>query len=61
MPVITTIQRLLVSDFLADIEKSELHKILAAGRKGNYEQESLGIPANSWPFFSTATPGLPIR
>lgn len=40
-----TIRRLLSSPFLTCAEKCELEKLLAAGDKGDFEQESLGLTA----------------
>ena len=52
---VVTINRLLLSAFLTLEEKHELEKMLNAGRKGQYEQESLGSPASKWPFYVCPT------
>lgn len=44
------IERLLASPTMFD-ERRELELILAAGNKGSFEQESLGRPSPSWPFY----------
>jgi hypothetical protein len=47
------IKRLLESTLMQP-EHSELDKMLSAGSKGNFEQESLGQPVHpTWPFYST--------
>ena len=33
-------------------ERSDLEAMLAAGRIGRFEQESLGVPLPGWPFYS---------
>lgn len=44
-------ERLIVSPVLWDAEKEALRQMLAAGRKGRYEQEALGTPQRGWPFY----------
>jgi hypothetical protein len=46
-----TIQRLLMSSFVTAEEKIDLTAISTAQTKGRFEQESLGLPADSWPFY----------
>ena len=45
------IHRLLGSDFMTAAEKSALRTMFEAEKKGNFEQESLGRPNPSWPFY----------
>jgi len=47
-----TVERLLRSAYLTDLEKVELRKMKESGSKGAFEQESLGMPQASWPFYS---------
>ena len=46
-----TISRLLASDFITAAEKTKLEAIRTAGNKGDFEQESLGVPIEAWPFY----------
>jgi hypothetical protein len=46
-----TINRLLTAEFLTAEEKAEVEKIRDADSKGDFEQESLGRPAKTWPFY----------
>ncbi len=46
-----TINRLLASDLLTALEKTDLENIRIAADKGAFEQENLGHPAQSWPFY----------
>jgi hypothetical protein len=46
-----TISRLLASDFITAEEKTKLDAIRTAGNKGDFEQESLGVPIEAWPFY----------
>ncbi len=46
-----TSERLLASEHLFANEKKEVQKLLTSGSKGAFEQESLGRPNPSWPFF----------
>lgn len=46
-----TISRLLASEFIIAGEKTHLDKMMDAGHKGDFEQESLGRPARTWPFY----------
>ncbi len=45
-----TLQRLADSPMMRE-ERDTLAAILSTGRKGQYEQESLGIPVAQWPFY----------
>lgn len=47
------IERLLTSPVLSS-ERMELERMLAEGRIGFFEQESLGLPEPAWPFYSLA-------
>lgn len=44
------IHRLIANPSLSDV-RTELEAMLAAGRKGRFEQESLGWPECEWPFY----------
>jgi hypothetical protein len=44
------IERLLKSETMCN-EWPELQAMLVAGRKGRFEQESLGLPRSTWPFY----------
>lgn len=46
------IKRLLDSAYLTEAEKSEIRRIEDSGDKGAYEQESLGQPSATWPFYA---------
>lgn len=46
-----TITRLLASEFITAEERVEVESIQTAGKKGDFEQESLGRPARTWPFY----------
>lgn len=46
-----TITRLLASKFITTEEKAEVENIREANEKGDFEQESLGRPARTWPFY----------
>jgi hypothetical protein len=46
-----TIKRLLQSTYLTSEEKTTLCIIAQLGDKGSFEQESLGIPSEAWPFY----------
>lgn len=46
-----TITRLLASEFITCEEKAEVERIREANDKGDFEQESLGRPARTWPFY----------
>jgi hypothetical protein len=48
---IDTIGRLLLSPFISEPEKEQLRLMRNFGRKGLFEQESLGLPRSSWPFY----------
>lgn len=48
---IRLIERLLASPQLADVREN-LAALRSAGRKGRFEQESLGQPTATWPFFT---------
>ncbi len=48
---VSTCERLLISELLSSEEKIEVQKLLTFGSKGAFEQESLGRPKPSWPFF----------
>lgn len=45
------IRRLLASDAMTVEEKLEMQAMLESGTKGSFEQESLGRPNPSWPFY----------
>ena len=45
------IRRLLASDAMTAEEKLEMQAMLKSGTKGCFEQESLGRPNPSWPFY----------
>lgn len=47
--------RLLTEPLLQDVREA-LTKMQAAGRKGAFEQESLGWPAREWPFHTSEPP-----
>jgi hypothetical protein len=46
--LITTLRS---SPLLTEQEKSSLFAMLTAGNKGEFEQESLGLPQPTWPFY----------
>lgn len=46
-----TIQRLLMSSFVTAEEKIDLTAMSTAQTKGRFEQESLGLPGDIWPFY----------
>jgi len=46
-----TINRLLASEFITAGEKAALERFRDADDKGDFEQESLGQPARTWPFY----------
>lgn len=46
-----TISRLLASEFITHEEKAEIERIREANDKGDFEQEGLGRPAQTWPFY----------
>jgi hypothetical protein len=46
-----TIGRLLVSPYLTENEKAVLQGMKECGRKGKFEQESLGVPGAAWPWY----------
>ena len=46
-----TIQRLLMSSFVTAEEKIDLTTMSTAQTKGRFEQESLGLPGDGWPFY----------
>lgn len=46
-----TINRLLASEFITSEEKVEVERTREADEKGDFEQESLGRPARTWPFY----------
>jgi hypothetical protein len=48
---VSTCERLSTSEQLSAEEKIEVQKLLTCGSKGAFEQESLGRPKPSWPFF----------
>lgn len=47
------IDRLIASPQVADV-RNELTAMRSSGRKGRFEQESLGLPTANWPFFECA-------
>ena len=50
---IRLIDRLIASPQVADVRK-ELTAMRTSGRKGRFEQESLGLPRAEWPFYECA-------
>jgi len=46
-----TLRRLAASAQMTDMEKLEIGRMLEAGSKGQFEQESLGLPRPVWPFY----------
>lgn len=46
-----TLRRLAASDQITDVEKLEIGRMIEAGSKGQFEQESLGLPQPPWPFY----------
>jgi hypothetical protein len=46
-----TIKRLLTSTFLTVEEKETLRMMESLNDKGRFEQESLGVPSKTWPFY----------
>lgn len=55
-PQINLVATLLRSPFLTDSEKHELRTMQAAGRTGDFEQESFGRPKINWPFWAQKNP-----
>jgi hypothetical protein len=51
-----TIRRLLESPHLTTDEKQALSRMVDEESKGAYEQESLGVPKASWPFYTVSAP-----
>jgi hypothetical protein len=49
---INTIERLLTLPLLSEAEKHQLRIMRDSGRKGRFEQESLGPPGLAWPFYA---------
>jgi hypothetical protein len=50
---LNSINRMCASKFLIDSEKEELKSMRKCGKKGLFEQESLGRPFHSWPFYAS--------
>jgi hypothetical protein len=50
---INTIERLLTLPLFSEAEKHQLRIMRDSGRKGRFEQESLGSPSLAWPFYAT--------
>jgi hypothetical protein len=49
---VNTIDRLLTSPLLNETEKQQLRAMRDSGRKGRFEQESLGLSESVWPFYA---------